>query len=209
MRKLLLRFRLLLRSHCQLCGAQLGPGACRSHLMSCHSLIARYDQPNISAGDAQDPGCVVPPDTLTDLLAEWRADPVCGVGNSTADAAVACTADYLARAAESPEAETATSLLKLECDGMVQRDTGACGAGRMPLISVTAQHQIHIFIFSVRSTCYGCMCGKQSGCRPLFSRPLAGAFVTDPLQHLMCPVSLVPHCPATTTKLPPPPGRWP
>lgn len=164
--------------------------------------------PIISAGDAQDPGCVVAPDTLTDLLAEWRADPVCGVGNSTADAAVACTADYLTRAVESPEAETATYLLKLECDGMVQRDTGACGAGRMPLISVTAQHQIHIFIFSVRSTCCGCMCGEQSGCGPLFARRLLG-----PLSLIRCSTSCALfHLSLTapsTTKLPPPLGRWP
>lgn len=92
---------------------------------------------------------MVLPSTLTDLLSEWRADPACGVANSSDAGVLACSASYLARAAKSPEAETAASLLKLECDGMVQGDTGSCGPGRMPLISVTAQHQIHIFIFSV------------------------------------------------------------
>lgn len=100
-------------------------------------------------GDSQDPSCLMSEPTLADLLTEWRTDPICGAGNATNPAVLACSADYLARAAESPEAETAASLLKLECDGIVQRDTGACGPGRMPLISVTAQHQIHIFIFSV------------------------------------------------------------
>lgn len=100
-------------------------------------------------GDSQDPSCLISEPTLTDLLTEWRTDPICGAGNATNPAVLACSANYLARAAESPEAETAASLLKLECDGIVQRDTGACGPGRMPLISVTAQHQIHIFIFSV------------------------------------------------------------
>lgn len=111
----------------------------------------------LGAGDAQDPSCVVSPSTLTDLLSEWRADPACGVANSSDAGVLACSAGYLARAAESPEAETAASLLKLECDGMVQGDTGSCGPGRMPLISVTAQHQIHIFIFSV-SAGMCCMC---------------------------------------------------
>lgn len=118
------------------------PGACFEASPAARS-------PPALAGEGRDPGCVVSPSSLLDLLEEWRADPVCGLSNATDAGALACSANYLAAAAESPQAQAAGSLLKLECDGMVQRDTGACGPGKMPLISVTAQHQIHIFIFSV------------------------------------------------------------
>lgn len=95
----------------------------------------------------QDPACVYPTSDLELLL----NDTACG-------AASACGVQYAAVVKASPVADT--SLAMLECDGMLQRNKKTCGEGEAPLISVTAQHQIHLFIFSVgaaRDWLCGCM----------------------------------------------------
>lgn len=61
-----------------------------------------------------------------------------------------CAPALAPQAEKSPETQAANSLLKLECNGMLDEGGGRCSEGKAPLISVTTLHQIHIFIFCVR-----------------------------------------------------------
>ncbi|KAL4859220.1 MLO-like protein 14 [Chlorella vulgaris] len=94
--------------------------------------------------EAKDPSCLVPEISLSDLLYQWGSDANCNI--------TACNQGYLEQAAANPQVQAAKEVLDLQCDGMVRVEDGVCGAGKTQLITITALHQVHIFIFTVAMT---------------------------------------------------------
>lgn len=89
--------------------------------------------PLLYAGGGQDPSCLLGPAPLADVLDQYRYNNTC--------------AELVDGIAASPEAEAAKKEKKAKCDGMVPEESGGCGKGKAPLVSVTAMHEIHLFIF--------------------------------------------------------------
>lgn len=79
-----------------------------STVSSCFAY-SRSCGPDYCNCEGQEPGCVASQLLLEDLLYAWQGDPSCNIS--------ACGLDYFEQAANSPQAETAKSALKLECDG--------------------------------------------------------------------------------------------
>lgn len=145
-----------------------GCDCCLAHTASVASCFQAQREcgPGYCNCEGEDPACLASAaDSLGDLLAEWEADPACGAQS-------ACGADFLERAQESPEAVAALEKGPgLECEGEVALDTKQCGPGSAPLISITAQHQLHIFLFVVRGSGVG---GRVLGRRGDGGKPAAG-----------------------------------
>ncbi|KAL4420149.1 hypothetical protein ABPG77_010365 [Micractinium sp. CCAP 211/92] len=104
-------------------------------------LETRECGPGFCNCDAQNASCVVAQAPLEAVLAEWGADPSCQ----------ACSAAYLPRVEGSEEVK-ASSELQAACDGTVGLTHGKCGPGKSPFVTITALHQLHIFIFVVALT---------------------------------------------------------
>ncbi|PSC71161.1 alpha-amylase chloroplastic [Micractinium conductrix] len=112
-------------------------------------LESRDCGPKLCNCDAQDPACTASPPSLEDLLAEWEGDASCS-------ASAACaTGKYLERVTKTEEVTNAAKSLKLECQDLLQLDSLKCPEGKVPLVSITALHQLHIFIFCVALTHVG------------------------------------------------------
>jgi hypothetical protein len=79
-----------------------------STVSSCFAQ-SRSCGPDFCNCGGQQPSCTSSPLLLEDLLYAWQGDPACNVS--------ACALGYLEQAVQSPQAETAKSALKLECDG--------------------------------------------------------------------------------------------
>lgn len=106
-------------------------------------LETRDCGPGLCNCDARNPSCVASQPTLDAILAEWEADATCGADT--------CSAAFLQRVEASEEVQAA-SQMRPACDGAVGLTYGKCGPGKSPFVTVTALHQLHIFIFVVALT---------------------------------------------------------
>lgn len=106
-------------------------------------LKTRDCGPGLCNCNARNASCVFSQPPLEAILAEWEANATC--------AAEPCSAAFLQRVEGSEEVLAASQLQPL-CDGSVGLTYGKCGPGKSPFVTVTALHQLHIFIFVVALT---------------------------------------------------------
>ena len=121
-------------SHARPCCSNVeGCDCCLAHTTSVGACFqkSRSCGPDYCNCEDQDPECVTAASSLQQLLDSWSEELQCPCGQA-----------YLQRAAESPEADLATSQLSLECDSVVEIDAQMCSPGKVPAVTITALHQV-------------------------------------------------------------------